>query len=139
MRVKSRLFLGIITAVAMMSLLAGCGSLRKVRDIKALCDWFGIDYDDIRLQIEDLTIPTLGTLGTMIENGKDTSSLKRVRVGRFRSFQDFMEFFNAHYLPAVKNLSEGIILQKDMTLLRYFADDMLLAFGFDLPDEDGAK
>jgi hypothetical protein len=34
MRVKSRLFLGIITAVAMMSVLAGCGSLRKVRDIK---------------------------------------------------------------------------------------------------------
>jgi len=108
-------------------------------DIKALCDWFGIDYDDIRLQIEDLTIPTLGTLGTMVENGEDTSNIKRVRVGRFRSFQDFSAFFNAHYLHAVENLSKGMILQKDMTLLRYFADDMLMAFGFDLPDEDGAK
>ena len=111
----------------------------KGTDIKALCDWFGIDYDDIRLQIEDLTIPTLGTLGTMIENGKDTSSIKRVKVGRFRCFQDFMAFFNAHYLPAVENLSEGVILQRDMTLLRYFADDMLMAFGFDLPNEDDTK
>lgn len=111
----------------------------KGTDIKALCDWFGIDYEDMRLQIEDLTIPTLGTLGTMVENGEDTSSIKRVKVGRFACFKDFMAFFNDHYLPAVENLSEGVILQKDMTLLRYFADDMLMAFGFDLPDEDGAK
>lgn len=108
-------------------------------DIKALCDWFGIDYEDMRLQIEDITIPTLGKLGTMVENGEDTSSIKRVKVGRFACFKDFLTFFNDHYLPAVENLSEGVILQKDMTLLRYFADDMLMAFGFDLPDEDGAK
>lgn len=108
-------------------------------DIKTLCDWFGIDYDDIKMHIEDLIIPTIGALCTMVENGKDTSSIKRVRVGRFVCFQEFMAFFNAHYLPAVENLSKGIILQKDMTLLRYFADDMLMAFGFDLPDEDGAK
>ena len=105
-------------------------------DIKALCDWFGIDYEGMKLRIEDSTIPTLRTLTTMVEKGKDTSNIKRVKVGRFRCFQDFMAFFKTHYLPAVENLSKGIILQKDMTLLRYFADDMLMSFGFDTPDED---
>ncbi len=34
MKGKGRLFLGIIAAVAMMGVLSGCGSLRKVQDIK---------------------------------------------------------------------------------------------------------
>ena len=106
----------------------------KGTDVKTLCDWFGIDYEEMKLRIEDSTIPTIGKLAAMVENNEDTSEIKRVKVGRFCTFQDFIAYFGAHYLPAVENLSKGVILQNDMTILRYFADDMLMSFGFDIPE-----
>lgn len=112
----------------------------KASDVKEMCDWFGIDYEEMKLRIEDSTIPTIGKIATMVENNEDTSEIKRVRVGRFISFQDFITYFGAHYLPAVENLSKGVITQNDMTSLRYFADDMLMSFGFDIPkNEENTK
>lgn len=106
----------------------------KASDVKEMCDWFGIDYEEMKIRIEDTTTPTIGKLATMVENGEDTSEIKRVKVGRFSSFQDFITYFGTQYLPAVENLSKGIIIQKEITSLRYFADDMLMSFGFDIQE-----
>ena len=107
--------------------------------IKKLCKWFGISYECMQDQIDEKTRPTLGTLARMIENGEPLDEIKRVTIGRFNNIESFLKVFNESYRPALERLSEGIIQHNDMMVLRHFADDMLMAFGFDIPDEDGAK
>jgi len=107
--------------------------------IKKMCNWFGVSYECMQEQIDEKTRPTLGTLARMIENGEPLDDIKRVTIGRFSSLNSFLKVFLEFYRPALERLNEGIIQHKDILMLRYFADDMLLAFGFDLPAEDDAK
>lgn len=107
--------------------------------IKKMCNWFGVSYECMQEQIDEKTRPTLGTLARMIENGEPLDDIKRVTIGRFSSLNSFLKVFHEFYRPTLERLSEGIIQHNDMMVLRHFADDMLMAFGFDLPDEDGAK
>lgn len=108
-------------------------------DIKKMCNWFGVSYECMQDQIDEKTRPTLGALARMIENGEPLDDIKRVTIGRFSSLNSFLKVFHEFYRPALERLNEGIIQHKDMLMLRQFADDMLLAFGFDLPAEDDAK
>ena len=107
--------------------------------IKKMCNWFGVSYECMQEQIDEKTRPTLGTLARMIENGEPLDDIKRVTIGRFSSLNSFLKVFHEFYRPALERLNEGIIQHNDMLMLRNFADDMLMAFGFDLPDEDDAK
>lgn len=107
--------------------------------IKKLCKWFGISYEWMEEQIKEKTYPTLGTLARMIEKGEPLEDITKVSIGRFNNIESFLKVFNESYRPALERLSEGIIQHNEIMLLRHFADDMLMAFGFDLPDEDGAK
>jgi len=107
--------------------------------IKKMCNWFGVSYECMQEQIDEKTRPTLGTLARMIENGEPLDDIKRVTIGRFSNLNSFLKVFHEFYRPALERLNEGIIQHNDMLMLRYFADDMLLAFGFDLPAEDDAK
>lgn len=107
--------------------------------IKKLCNWFGISYECMQDQIDEKTRPTLGTVARMIENGEPLDDIKRVTIGRFSSLNSFLKVFHEFYRPALERLNEGTIQHKDMLMLRQFADDMLMAFGFDLPAEDDAK
>lgn len=107
--------------------------------IKKLCNWFGISYEWMEEQIKEKTFPTLGTIARMVEKGEPLEDITKVSIGRFNSIESFLKEFNESYRPALERLSEGIIQHNEIMLLRHFADDMLMAFGFDLPDEDGAK
>lgn len=107
--------------------------------IKKMCNWFGVSYECMQEQIDEKTRPTLGTLARMIENGEPMDDIKRVTIGRFSSLNSFLKVFHEFYRPALERLNEGIIQHKDILMLRYFADDMLMAFGFDLPAEDDAE
>lgn len=107
--------------------------------IKKMCNWFGVSYECMQDQIDEKTRPTLGTLARMIENGEPLDDIKRVTIGRFSSLNSFLKVFHEFYRPALERLNEGIIQHNDMLMLRQFADDMLMAFGFDLPAEDDAK
>lgn len=107
--------------------------------IKKLCNWFGVSYECMQEQIDEKTRPTLGTVARMIENGEPLDDINRVTIGRFSSLNSFLKVFHEFYRPALERLNEGIIQHKDILMLRYFADDMLMAFGFDLPAEDDAK
>lgn len=107
--------------------------------IKKLCKWFGISYEWMEEQIKEKTYPTLGTIARMVEKGEPLEDITQVTIGRFNNIESFLKVFNESYRPALERLSEGIIQHNDMMVLRHFADDMLMAFGFDLPDEDGAK
>lgn len=107
--------------------------------IKKMCNWFGVSYECMQDQIDEKTRPTLGTLARMIENGEPLDDIKHVTIGRFSSLNSFLKVFHEFYRPSLERLNEGIIQHNDMLMLRQFADDMLLAFGFDLPAEDDEK
>lgn len=102
--------------------------------IKMLCNWFGVSYEWMLEQIKEKTNPTLGTIAKMIANSQPLDGITNIAIGRFRSINKFLKVFHELYQPVLERLSEGIVQHKDMTLLRNFADDMLLAFGFDMPE-----
>lgn len=108
------------------------------RDIRALCDWFGEDYEAMKLAIDEITNPTIGDLAVMVENGESVSGIKRVTVGSFDNFQSFLAYFGNHYAAAVERLAAGTILQSDIVTLKNFANEMLCAFGFSTPDNQKA-
>lgn len=107
--------------------------------IKKLCKWFGISYEWMEEEIKEKTYPTLGTIARMVEKGEPLEDITQVMIGRFNNIESFLKAFNESYRPALERLSEGIIQHNDLWTLRHFADDMLMAFGFDLPAEDDAK
>ena len=107
-------------------------------DIRALCDWFGEDYEAMKLAIDELTNPTIGHLAAMVENGENVSGIKRVTVGSFDNFQSFLAYFGNHYTAAVERLAAGTILQSDIVTLKNFANEMLCAFGFSTTDNQKA-
>ena len=76
----------------------------------------------------------------MAERGQLFNGEKRsVKVGQFDTYAEFLCTFGAQYYYIPRHFAEDHINMRDFKLLRYLAADLLAAFGFDLPDEDGAK
>ncbi len=56
-----------------------------------------------------------------------SDAIKRVKIGNFDTFADFLSYFNAHYKPMLKRLR----MEEHEQLMGFFIDDMLSAFGED--------
>ena len=76
---------------------------------------------------------TLAQVATEAEENMDVD----IEIGGFKTFADFMSYFNRHYKPLLKKINSleaprPLTLSEDDTrLLTFFADDMLDAFSDD--------
>lgn len=106
--------------------------------IKELYRWF--KNEPIENNTADDGPLTLGKLAAMAERGQLFNGEKQaVKVGQFDTYAEFLCTFGAQYYYILKRITEGNINIRDFKLLPYLAADLIAAFGFDLPDEDGAK
>ena len=106
--------------------------------IKELYRWF--KNEPIEYNTTDDGPLTLGKLAAMAERGQLFNVEKQaVKVGQFDTYAEFLCTFGAQYYYILKRIAEGNINLNDFKPLQYLAADLIAAFGFDLPDEDGAK
>lgn len=106
--------------------------------IKEIYRWF--KNEPVENNTTDDGPLTLGKLAAMAERGQLFNGEKQaVKVGQFDTYAEFLCTFGAQYYYILKRITEGNINIRDFKLLRFLAADLIAAFGFDLPDEDGAK
>lgn len=106
--------------------------------IKELYRWF--KNEPVENNTTDDGPLTLGKLAAMAERGQLFNGEKQaVKVGQFDTYAEFLCTFGAQYYYILKRIAEGKINLNDFKLLPFLATDLIAAFGFDLPDEDGAK
>lgn len=111
---------------------------RTTGAIKEIYRWF--KNEPIDNNTTDDGPLTLGKLAAMAERGQLFNGEKQaVKVGQFDTYAEFLCTFGAQYYYILKRIAEGSINLRDLRLLQYLSADLIAAFGFDIPDEDGAK
>ena len=72
---------------------------------------------------------TLAQVAKEVEAGLIYYNPTTVKIGSFDSYADFQSYFNAHYRPILKKLSENEGLsEKETQVLRFLCDDLLATF-----------